>query len=166
MNDYSLFSSHEITPMVGALIIVLYFTFNRCRCAVAYEELEGKQWMALYQGGGRMFWTLFSLCSSRDEGVWQFILGLYNSEIEDVAVGVDVERTVVVTELVGRQRWIRLLRSNSVERACETIFLLKFEKRELQDIRALSPLVAETDRGVDDIIVAGMEALDCCWKNK
>jgi hypothetical protein len=105
--------------------------------------------MALYKGGGRTFWTHFLLCRSVGPSVWQAILGDRENEtnIEDVSLCVgDDENKVVVTELVGQERWMRVLRSSTVAHTADTVLLLKFERREL---RGMAQIMEEL-RGVDD----------------
>lgn len=69
MESKSWFVSHEVQPTKGEILAALHCACNGCRYAVACEEFEGEQWIALYRGGGRTFWTLFLLCRLLDVGV-------------------------------------------------------------------------------------------------
>jgi hypothetical protein len=138
MNSPGFFSSREVRPVKGDVLSVMHCACEGRQYAVAIEDYEGKQWMAIHMGGGRLFWTLYLLCHSLEPAMWPASVQLYGDRVEDVAVPAENgDGTVVVTELVGRERWVRVMRANSVTRSVETLLILKFERRELREVTRL-----------------------------
>lgn len=147
MDTHRFLASREIHAVKGEILTIMYCVDDMTRYAVAIETFEGKQWMVLYKGGGRTFWTQFLLCRSVEPSIWQAIVGADDSCVEDVyLVDGDPENKVVVVELVGQERWVRVLRTSTVSPLADTVLLLKFGRRELRGmVRMLEDL-----RGADE----------------
>jgi hypothetical protein len=147
MDTHRFFASREIHAVKGEILTIMYCVDDMTQYAVAIETFEGKRWMVLYKGGGRTFWTRFLLCRSVEPSIWQAIVGADDSCVEDVyLVDGDPENKVVVVELVGQERWVRVLRTSTVSPLADTVLLLKFGSRELRGmVRMLEDL-----RGVDE----------------
>ncbi len=79
-----------------------------------------------------MFWTQLLICKSLDVGLWQATLGLYVSNVEDVALSIGDVDNIIVTELVGREIWVQVMEREDGTQAWRTSLVLKFERRELR----------------------------------
>ncbi len=56
------------------------------------------------------FRTRFLVCRLLAIECWQATLGLRESNVEDVAICIGADgRKVITTELVGRERWVRVM---------------------------------------------------------
>jgi hypothetical protein len=111
----------------------------------------------VFNKGGRLkFWTRFLVCKSVNIGLWQATLGLYESNVEDIALSIgDGEDKVVATELIGRERWVQIIMEQDPGTPeWWTSLVLRFERRELNCLRQM-----ERDfQGDDDEV--GVEAED------
>ncbi len=111
----------------------------------------------MFNKGGRLkFWTRFLVCKSVNIGLWQATLGLYESNVEDIALSIgDGEDKVVATELIGRERWVQIIMEQDPGTPeWWTSLVLRFERRELNCLRQM-----ERDfQGDDDEV--GVEAED------
>jgi hypothetical protein len=149
MNHDYISASREILPVRGEVVNVLYCAAEGCRYAMAFENVGGQQWLVFYRGGGLKFWTQFLVCKSVDIALWQATLGLYESNVEDIALSIgEGEDKVVATELVGRERWVRVMERVSGTPEWRTSLVLRFERRELRSLRQLE---RDFQGGDDDI---------------
>jgi hypothetical protein len=138
MNHDYISASREILPVRGEVVDILYCTSEGCRYAMAYENVDGQQWLVFYKGGGLKCWIRFLVCKSVDIGLWQATLGLYESNIEDIALSIgDGEDKVVVTELIGRERWIQIMERIPGTPEWRTSLVLRFERCELNCLRQM-----------------------------
>lgn len=127
-----LIDSRRISPFRGEIVNILYCSCDGCRYALAFENVEGCQWLVFYKGGGLIFWTRFLVCRSLAVEFWQATLGLHDSNVEDVALCIDADgRKVISTELVGRERWVRVMESADGTQDWKDSLVLKFVRREL-----------------------------------
>jgi hypothetical protein len=128
-----LIDSRRISPFRGEIVNILYCSSDGCRYALVFENVEGCQWLVFYKGGGLTFWTRFLVCRSLAIEFWQATLGLRESNVEDVAICIGADgRKVITTELVGRERWVRVMERVVGTQDWKDSLVLKFVRRELK----------------------------------
>lgn len=80
------------------------------------------------------------------------ILGLFDSNVEDIVLSVgDEEQKVVATELVGQERWVKVKRPYNISGLMEALVTLKFGRRESREVTSLMEELPGGDLGGENM---------------
>jgi hypothetical protein len=87
---------------------------------------------------------------------WHEVIELYNDGVDDMDISMGEEEIkVMVTQLVRRERWMKILVENEETLNWDTILVMKFERRELREaLELLAYANEESDEVTNDGIAS------------